>query len=89
MERVYSYTMKYQGDEFDEGYSEWLVTPEGAVPFCAKNIEELCDAIVGREIFSARDYVDAVNDGIELGRMGYTSAEIEDVVPASRDEEVF
>lgn len=88
MERVYSYTMKYQGDEYDDGYREWLITPEGTVPFCAKNIEELCDAVVGRDIFSARDYVDAVNDGIMLGRMGYTSAEITEVEPAEK-EEVF
>lgn len=86
MERVYSYTMKYRGDEYDDNYAEWLVTPEGSTPFYVRNIEEPSDAIVGRELFTARDYVDAVNDGIALGRMGYTSAEI---VYIEKDEEEF
>ncbi len=85
MERVYCYTMKYRGDEFDENYAEWLVTPDGTSPFFVRNIEEACDAVVGRELFTARDYVDAVNDGIALGRMGYTSAEIIDVEQSEED----
>ncbi len=80
MERVYCYTMKYRGDDYDTDYAEWLETPEGTQPFYVHNIEEVCDAIVGRGLFTSQDYVDAVNDGIALGRMGYTSAEIVDVI---------
>lgn len=80
MERVYCYTMKCRGDDYDYDYAEWLETPEGMRSFYVHNIEEMSDAVVGRDLFSSQDYVDAVNDGIQLGRAGYTSAEIVDVV---------
>lgn len=79
MERIYSYRMKYMGEDYDTDYAEWLETPDGTTPFYVHNLQELCDGIVGRELFSASDYLDAVNDGIRLGQAGYTSAEISDV----------
>lgn len=85
MERVYSYHMKYMGEDYDMNYAEWLESPEGTTPFYVHNLQEMCDGIVGRELFSASDYVDTVNYGIKLGLAGYTSAEISDVEKIEED----
>lgn len=81
MQRTYDCKMHYYGDEFDEGYTEWLETPEGTSPFYVRNLDDSPeDAIVGRELFDCSDYIKALNDGIALGRAGYTSARIAQTV---------
>lgn len=43
-----------------------------SIDFSAYNLNECPeDAIIGRDLFSAYDYIRALNKGIELAKMGY------------------
>lgn len=37
------------------------------------------DAIIGRDLFNAHEWLEAVNEGIRLGQMGYTEAVFEEI----------
>lgn len=80
MERMYDLTLHTCGLEWDGDYYEWLVDTDDKEVFSARN---LChcpqEAIVGRGVFGASDYVRVLNEGIRLGREGYTEARIANV----------
>ena len=50
----------------------------GSVYFC--DLSECPeDAIIGRDLFAASDYIEAVRFGLSIARQGYTSIEVENV----------
>ena len=64
-------------EDYDYYYRHHKVTDpkNGKVVFSAHNLAECPeDAIIGRDIFDAHDWLRAVNFGIELAKQGYTSA---------------
>ena len=66
----------YEGVTYQELYDD---SKETSISFCASNLCECPeDAIIGRGLFDACDYVDALNRGIELAKMGYDKVLIED-----------
>lgn len=53
-----------------------IVYDELGVRFSVYNLDECPeDAIIGRELFDASDYLRAVRYGIELAKQGYDSVE--------------
>lgn len=50
------------------------------IDFSAYNLNECPeDAIIGRDLFDAYDYIGALNKGIELAKMGYDSVTAETI----------
>ena len=61
-------------EEDDYGYERYqeLSNKENNIYFCVCNLNECPeDAIIGRDLFDAGNYVDALNKGIELAKKGY------------------
>lgn len=70
----------YQREEDDYITYQCLKNEDGKTIFSVCNLSETPeDAIIGRDLFSAGDYLDAVRLGIKLANFGYT-----DVVIAKR-----
>lgn len=72
--------LKQEIDEYEDiiTYQE-LEDKENGISFEVHNLNwDPEDAYIERELFSAQDYINALNKGIELAKKGYTSVVIED-----------
>ena len=80
MVRMYDLTLHSCGYEWDGDYREWLVDTDDEEVFSVCNLSNFPEeAIVTRKLFGAVDYVRVLNEGIRLGREGYTEARIANV----------
>lgn len=77
-DKVLLLDVKYRNDEdIGSERSQWINDKENNIKFCVYNLWECPeDAIIGRDLFTVYDYVEALNKGIELAQKGYTSVEI-------------
>lgn len=70
--------VKYGNDE-DIGSERWqtIDNEENNIHFNVHNLYDCPeDAIIGRDLFDANDYINALNKGIELALKGYTSVKV-------------
>lgn len=76
------YIIKFSDNEKDEGRRQevWSENKDEDVWFCVTDLNETPeDAIIGRELFDARDFIDAVNLGFRIAKRGYDGITVEDV----------
>lgn len=60
-------------NKWEEDHSQTLYDEKGDEVFYCYNLNDCPeDAIIGRDIFSAQSYIDAVKYGMELAKEGYT-----------------
>lgn len=69
----YSHSEKVTDEDSKELYHVWDLTD------CPE------DAIIGRKLFSARSWVDAVEYGMSLAEQGFTSIEVETIEEEEED----
>ena len=82
-ELVLEYIESY--DDYDNLRGQEISNDEEDVYFGVCNLNECPeDAIIGRDLFTADNYVEALNKGIELANKGYTRVIIGE---AKKDEE--
>lgn len=63
----------YEEDEYMGNTGETISNNEEKIYFSVNNLDECPeDAIIGRDLFIADDYITALNKGIELAKKGYT-----------------
>ena len=68
--KVYEKTDRYDG--YVCGHEVYCNEDGVSIDFSAYNLNECPeDAIIGRDLFSAYDYIRVLNKGIELAKMGY------------------
>ena len=68
----------YEYDDYDDKtiYQE-ISDDENDIKFSVTNLDfEPEDAIIDRCLFSAKEYIDALNKGIELAKKGYEAVSI-------------
>lgn len=78
-DKVLLLDVKYRNDEdIGSERSQWINDKENNIKFDVHNLWDCPeDAIIGRDLFTVYDYVEALNKGIELAqKKGYTSVEI-------------
>lgn len=67
----------YSDDEYGGDFSQEVYDDKK----CLFRVANLCecpeDAIIGRDLFDAGDYISAIEYGMELARQGYSQIEIE------------
>lgn len=69
--------VEYEEDYYGYERSQTINNKENDIYFCVYNLNECPeDAIIGRNLFTADNYIKALNEGIELAKKGYTSVEI-------------
>lgn len=69
---VYSKSDNYDGTTYQ------LVKIKNKNCFSVSNLDECPeDAIIGRDLFDANDYLDAVEFGMKLAKQGYDGIEVE------------
>ncbi len=62
------------GDEYEEERSQNISNTLHNIYFDVRNLWECPeDAVIGRDLFTASDYIGALNKGIELAHKGYIS----------------
>lgn len=78
--KIKTYVYEEEGEKYDY-YSQCLYDPDDDM----RVVFDVCDltdcpedAIIGRALFDADDYVDALNKGIELAKAGYDRVEIKE-----------
>lgn len=65
--------------------SQWLTDDDGRELYSVYDLNECPeDAIIGRSLFSAYDWIDTVKYGIELAKQGYDSVDIVEVEEEER-----
>ncbi|CAB1251538.1 protein of unknown function [Ruminococcaceae bacterium BL-6] len=70
---IYSHNDPY------EGITAQQVEIKNKEKFNCCNLDECPeDAIIGRDLFDANDYLDAVEFGMKLAKQGYDSIEVEE-----------
>lgn len=68
--KVYEEIDRY--DDYIRGHKIYCNEDGVSIDFSAYNLNECPeDAIIGRGLFSAYDYIKALNKGIKLAKMGY------------------
>lgn len=72
-------TLKLIIEEFGDNWeisSQNIGLNDFGIDFNVYNLSECPeDAIIGRDLFDAEDYIEALKKGIELAQMGYTNIE--------------
>ena len=72
----YSECKNYYGDIREQD----LYNDTEKIYFSVNNLDECPeDAIIGRDLFTADDYIDTLHKGIELARKGYTEIKINEI----------
>lgn len=77
-----SLTLDYteENDEYVGVRYQAVSNDEEKIYFSVNNLDECPeDAIIGRDLFTADDYVSTLNKGIELAKKGYTEIEINEI----------
>lgn len=71
----------FERNDCDTGYiSSQTIWDGDAEKFTVVNLSECPeDAIIERDLFNAKDYLEAVKYGIELAKNGYTDVELEKI----------
>ena len=80
--KVKTYVYEEEGEQYDSyPYRQWLYDPDDDM----RVVFDVCDltdcpedAIIGRALFDADDYIKALNKGIELAKAGYDRVEIKE-----------
>lgn len=67
-------------DSYGDIRGQSVVNKHEGIYFGVSNLDECPeDAIIGRDLFAADDYIDTLNKGIELAKKGYTSVIVREV----------
>ena len=67
----------HQKEGYDYYYDYQRVKDEERVRFSVHNLADCPeDAIIGRDLFDASDWIDAVKYGMELAKQGYDEIEV-------------
>ena len=76
-ERVKVFDLAEEVGDYEEVWYQALFDKESHCPvFSVSNLNECPeDAIIGRDLFDAEDYIKAVRYGIMLAQQGYTDVE--------------
>ena len=78
--KIKTYVYEEEGEQYDY-YRQYLYDPDDnmKVVFDVYDLTDCPeDAIIGRALFDADDYVKALNRGIELAKAGYDRVEIKE-----------
>lgn len=73
------YIFKFTDNEKADGRRQevWSENRDEDVWFCAKDLNETPeDAVIGRDLFDARDFIDAVKLGFRIAQLGYERIEV-------------
>lgn len=75
-QKIKVYGLVEDEDEYGEVFYQKLYDKEEQMAFfTVSNLNECPeDAIIGRDLFDAADYIKAVRRGIKLAKQGYTDA---------------
>jgi queuine/archaeosine tRNA-ribosyltransferase len=78
-QKIKVYGLVEDEDEYGEVFYQKLYDKEEQVTFfTVSNLNECPeDAIIGRDLFDAADYIKAVRRGIKLAKQGYTDVSFE------------
>ena len=78
-QKIKIYGLVEDEDEYGEvSYQKLYDREEQVTFFTVSNLNECPeDAIIGRDLFDASDYIKAVRRGIKLAKQGYTDASFE------------
>ena len=78
-QKIKIYGLVEDEDEYGEVFYQKLYDKEEQVTFfTVSNLNECPeDAIIGRDLFDAADYIKSVRRGIKLAKQGYTDASFE------------
>lgn len=69
------------------GCSEEINNDKHNIHFEVRDLSECPeDAIIGRDLFTAGDYIAALKKGMELAKLGYTSI-VENIIEESDEED--
>lgn len=72
-EKILGLKIKVYEDDFGDVRGEEIEQNEENISFSVFNLDECPeDAIIGRGLFNTDDYINALNQGIELAKKGYT-----------------
>lgn len=72
--------LNFYDDEKDEYHSQEISCETEKINFSVRNLWECPeDAIIGRDLFDADDYIRALELGMELARKGYTKIKINEI----------
>ena len=75
-DKVYKVVVNQETDEYDDVCYESI--NNGMMAFSVGNLNECPeDAIIGRDLFDADDYIRAVRTGMRLAQEGYTDLDVE------------
>lgn len=67
-------------DDYEDVRGQELYNEIEKIDFSVYNLADCPeDAIIGRDLFTADDYIDALHKGMELARKGYTDIEINEI----------
>ncbi len=67
-------------DDYEDVREQELYNEIEKINFSVYNLADCPeDAIIGRDLFTADDYIDALHKGMELARKGYTDIEINEI----------
>lgn len=76
--KVYEKLDRY--NDYVRGHEIYYNEGGVSIDFDAYNLNECPeDAIIGRDLFDAYDYIRALNKGIELAKMGYDQVDSETI----------
>lgn len=75
-DKVYKVIINQKEDEYDSVCYEFI--DNDMMQFHVSNMSECPeDAIIGRDLFDADDYIRAVRTGMKLAQEGYTDLDVE------------
>lgn len=67
-------------DDYEDVRGQELYNEIENIDFYVYNLTDCPeDAIIGRDLFTADDYIDALHKGMELAKKGYTDIEINEI----------
>ena len=70
--RAYTFSIREQGDMYDTGHHQTVFNKDGSPVYEVQNLNDCPeDAIIGRKLVDAIDYIQAVQYGINLAKLGY------------------
>lgn len=73
------FIIKFTDNEKDEGRRQevWSANKDENVWFCVKDLNDTPeDAIIGRDLFDAIDFIEAVKLGFRIAKLGYDGIEV-------------
>lgn len=76
------FELKYSenGDDYSAAQKVWTSNPDEKVSFYVQNLNECPeDAIIGRDLFDAGDFIEAVKLGFRIAKRGYDKIVVNDV----------